>query len=41
VTTDLAIYFFFVMPLVVLAIGAGAAWLHHRSLQRRRHPPAE
>ena len=38
----LAIYAFFIAPLVLVAIAAGAAWLHLRSLKRQDgHHPAE
>jgi len=39
--TLLSVYFFFVLPVTIAAIGWGAAWLHHRSLQRHRNTPAE
>jgi len=39
--TELAIYFFFVLPIVIMAIGATAAWLHLRSLKRHNNTPAE
>ena len=36
----LAIYAFYIAPILLVAIAAGAAWLHLRSLKRhdRQHP---
>jgi|GEM_PF-1538707 hypothetical protein len=36
----LAIYAFFIAPVLLVVIAAGAAWLHLRRLKRhdRRHP---
>jgi len=39
--TFLQLFAFFILPLVIAAIGAGAAWLHLRGLNRHRNTPAE
>ena len=39
--TELWVVAFVVMPVIVVALGWSAAWLHHRSLQRHRNTPAE
>ena len=39
--TLMYIYAFIIMPLVVVAIGGLAAWLHLRDLKRHSQHPAE
>jgi hypothetical protein len=39
--TELALYVFLVLPLVIMAIGLTGAWLHVRSLKRHHNTPAE
>jgi len=39
--TGIELFAFVVMPLIVVAGGLVAAWLHSRSLGRHHHTPAE
>ncbi|WEJ57587.1 hypothetical protein [Devosia sp. FJ2-5-3] len=35
------VFAFIIMPILVLAIGSGGAWLHMRDLKRHEQHPAE
>jgi uncharacterized protein YneF (UPF0154 family) len=39
--TFMYIYAFIIMPVALVAIGAGGAWLHMRNLKRHMQHPAE